>query len=201
MKLRYSPASPFVRKVRLFAAETGLDSRIELVATNPWAADTDLPNDNPICKVPTLIMDSGEALYDSVVICEYLDSLHGGRKRFPAEGAARWKALRLHALIDGILDAALVCRLESSMRPEPHRWPAWLERHQATVERGLDALEREAGSLSALDSIAEISAVCTLGYLDFRFPANNWRSSRPALAAWYQLLLSRASVAATAPHD
>jgi glutathione S-transferase len=201
MKLRYSPASPFARKVRLFAAETGLDSRIELVATNPWVAETDLRNDNPICKVPTLILDDGVTLYDSPVICEYLDSLHGGAKRFPPAGVARWTALRRQALIDAILDAAVTRRLETSMRPEPHRWNSWVERQKAAVQHGLDALEREAGSLSALDSIAEITAVCALGYLDFRFAAEDWRPTRPRLAEWYQSLLGGASVVATAPRD
>ncbi len=197
MRLRYSATSPFVRKVWIFALETGLAEDIEFVATNPWAPDTDLPSDNPIGKVPTLIADDGSRCYDSPVICEYLDSLHQGAKRFPTSLPARWTALRRQALADGMLDAAVTRRLETSMRPAPLRWDEWVERQRAAVTRGLDSLEQEAPSLSGLASIGEIAIACALGYLDFRFPDDRWRNGRPQLTAWYEPLLTRPSLLAT----
>jgi len=201
MNLRYSQTSPFVRKVVITAIEAGLDSRITRETTNAWSPDTDLPRHNPLSKVPALITDGGEALYDSPVICEYLDSLHDGAKLFPASGGARWTALRRQALADGIMDAALAVRVETTTRPEPHRWPAWAERQRAAINRGLDALEEEAALLAGQWTIGEIAIVCALGYLDFRAPVDDWRATRPRLAAWYAAAAQRASVVATAPHD
>lgn len=201
MELRYSGTSPFVRKVRIFAIETGLADRIELVATNPWAPDTDLPSDNPIGKVPTLIADDGSRFYDSPVICEYLDSLHGGARRFPTSLPARWTALRRQALADGMLDAAVTRRLETTMRPEPLRWSVWIDRQKAAVVRGLDALEQDAPALSGLATIGEIAIAAALGYLDFRFPDDRWREGRPQLTAWYEPLLTGPSLAETAARE
>jgi glutathione S-transferase len=199
MKLRFSPTSPYVRKVRIVALETGLDDRIERIATNAWAPETDLPLDNPLGKVPALITDGGEHLYDSPVICEYLDSLHDGAKLFPAAGGARWTTLRRQALADGIMDAAVIWRLEMTSRPAELRWTEWSERQSRAITRGLDVLEEEANTLSRQITIGEITIVCALGYLDFRWPSVVWRQNRPALAAWYALHEARASVAATVP--
>lgn len=200
MKLRYSLTSPYVRKVMITAHETGVAGTIELIPTNPWAADTDLPADNPLSKVPTLITATGLQLYDSPVICEYLDSLHGGPKLFPS-GDARWAALRRQATADGILDAAVAARVESVMRPAELRWPQWSERQMAAIRRSLAALEGEVNAMEGRFTIGEITVVCALGYLDFRCPQEDWRSSYPKLAAWYARQLDRPSVAATAPHD
>jgi glutathione S-transferase len=199
MKLRYSGASPFVRKAWILIIETGLADRVEMVATNAWAPDTDLPKDNPIGKVPTLITDDGEGLYDSPVICEYLDSLHQGAKRFPAAGPERWAALRRQALADGMLDAAVARRLETTMRPEAFRWPEWAERQKAVVTRGLAALEAEAASFSGLATIGEIATAAVLGYLDFRFASEPWRQDHPSLATWFDPLLERPSLVITRP--
>jgi len=117
MKLRYGAASPYARKARVMIHECGLQERIELELTDVWAPDADITNDNPLGKVPALIGDGGEVLYDSPVICEFLDSQHDGLKLFPPSGGARWKALRRQALADGIMDAAILRRLESN-RPE-----------------------------------------------------------------------------------
>jgi glutathione S-transferase len=201
MKLRYSATSPYVRKCMIVAIESGLDQRLELAVTSAWAADTDLPGENPLCKVPTLVADGGEALYDSPVICEYLDSLHDGIKLVPASGGARWTQMRLEALADGILDAALAIRIETSMRPEDKRWPEWAARQQRAVDRGLNALEQDCGAWGGDFLIGQITAVCALGYLDFRFPTNDWRSTRPALAAWFATVAQRSSVARTAPKE
>ncbi len=199
MKLRYSQTSPYVRKVLVVALEAGLEGRIERVPTNVQDPKTDLPDDNPLGKVPTLITDAGEALYDSPVICEYLDSLHDGAKLFPAPGPARWQALRLQALADGILDAALLRMIEEVRRPEELRWAGWSKRQASKIDRGLDRLEQDAGQLAGDLTIGGIAVAAALGYLDFRFGTDDWRSSRPALAAWGDAILQRPSFVATAP--
>lgn len=200
MKLRYSTTSPFARKCLVVAFEAGLDKRVETVVTNAWAADTDLPKDNPLCKVPALTTDGGEVLYDSPVICEYLDSLHDGRKLVPAGGGERWRQLRLQALGDGILDAAVQVRIETAMRPEETRWPKWIERQTAAVTRGCDALEQECAGWGDEFLIGQITAACALGYMDLRKTAD-WRAGRPKLAAWYDKVSARPSMAATAPKE
>ena len=200
MKLRYSPASPYVRKVMITAIETGLDGRIEIVPTSVWDPATDIAGDNPLGKVPALITDGGEVLYDSPVICEYLDSLHDGAKLFPPSGGARWTALRRQALADGILDAA-VGRLLEGKRPDGERSDAWMARLATTIGRALDAFEDEADALGDAATIGHVAIGCALGYLDFRFADDHWRSGRPALADWYEVFAQRRSVIATMPKD
>ncbi len=200
MKLRYSPTSPYVRKVTVVAHETGLIDRIELVPTNVWANDTDIGRDNPLGKVPALTTDGGEVLFDSPVICEYLDSLHDGAKLYPPSGGARWTALRRQALADGVLDAGILRRLES-MRREPERSSAWIERQRTAVERALDSLEEEASSLGQAITIGHVAIGCALGWFDLRFPADNWRHRRPALAAWSAAFAERPSMKKTVPKD
>lgn len=200
MKLRFSATSPYVRKVMATAYETGLESRIERVPAAVWAPDTDIAKHNPLGKVPALITGEGEVLYDSPVICEYLDSLHKGPKLFPAAGTARWKTLKLQALADGILDAAILRRLEGQ-RPPAQRSQAWLARQTASVKRGMDALETEAARWGDALTIGQIAAGCACGYLDFRFGQEDWRPGRPRLAAWYQHFAERPSMQATAPRE
>ena len=200
MKLRLSVTSPFARKCLIVAMEAGIESQLEQVATAPWAADSDLPADNPLGKVPVLITDGGESIYDSPVICEYLDSLHGGRKLIPAAGGERWHHLRLEALADGITDAAVMVRIETAMRPENARWPQWTERQTLAVTRGLDALERDCSDWGDEFLIGQIAALCAVGYVEFR-KTTDWRAGRPNLAAWMDGLAARASVAATIPKD
>ena len=200
MKLRHSPTSPYVRKVMVTAIETGLDGRIETVPTSVWDPATDIAGDNPLGKVPALITDGGEVLYDSPVICEYLDSLHDGAKLFPPSGGARWTALRRQALADGILDAA-VGRLLEGKRPDGERSDAWMARLATTIGRALDAFEDEADALGDAATIGHVAIGCALGYLDFRFADDHWRSGRPALADWYEVFAQRRSVIATMPKD
>jgi glutathione S-transferase len=199
LTLRYSATSPFVRKVLVVAMETGLGDRIERVDTAPWDPKTDLSKDNPLGKVPALGTPEGW-LYDSLVICEYLDSLHAGAKLFPPPGPARWQALRHHALADGAMDAAILRRLESQ-RPEGQRSQGWMDRQKAAVERALDALESDAAKLVDLSDIGAIAIAVMLGYLDFRFAADDWRRNRAALAAWYARVSQDQSMRATAPKD
>ncbi len=197
MKLCYSPTSPYVRKVVVCAAELGLSDRIELAPSGPQNA-AELRQDNPLGKVPALVTDAGEALYDSPVICEYLDSLHDGEKLFPATGDARWRALRLQALGDGVLDAALLVVMEGR-RPESERSPGFVELQRRKIGDALDALEADAGELGAALDIGAITVGCALGYLDFRLGGDGWRTGRPGLAAWYEDHARRPSMVASVP--
>jgi glutathione S-transferase len=200
MKLRYSPTSPYVRKVSVVSLETGLDKRIERIPTNVWAPSTDVATDNPLGKVPALITEGGETLFDSPVICEYLDSLHDGLKLFPPPGGARWTALRRQALGDGILDAGVLRRLESG-RPESQQSPPWIARQTAAVRRGLDALEDEAEALGGPITIGHIAIGCALGWLDFRCADDDWRENRPSLARWHETFAQRPSMQETVPRE
>ena len=200
MKLRYSPTSPYVRKVTVTAQETGLQARIERVPTVTSDPGSGLAKDNPLGKVPTLILDDGERLYDSPVICEYLDSLHGGAKIVPPAGPERWVALRRQALADGILDAA-VLRLMETRRPAHEQSPAWIAKQKGVVDRCLDALEAEIGRFGDGLTIGHIAVGVALGYLDFRFATENWRDRRPALARWYEAFARRPSMVASAPRE
>ncbi|HZH27910.1 MAG TPA: glutathione S-transferase [Azospirillaceae bacterium] len=199
MRLRYSPTSPYVRKVVMTAIELGLNDRIEREATDAWSSETTLPRDNPLGKVPALVTDDGMVLYDSPVICEYLDARAGGGKLFPSAGAARWKALRFQALGDGMCDAAILCRLERNMRPADKRWDVWESRQLGAVTRGLDTLETMAADLEGPTTIGTLSVLATLGYLDFRFADLNWRQRCPKLAAWFAKASDRPSFRDTAP--
>lgn len=198
MKLRFSGASPYVRKVMVVAHEIGLEGKIERIPTSVWSPDTDIGKDNPLGKVPTLITDEGDILFDSPVICEYLDSLSGRAKLFPAAGPARWKTLKLQALGDGVLDAAVLRRLELQ-RPAELQSKSWLDRQATVVKRGLDTLEREVGGWDEAVTIGQIAAGCACGWLDFRFGHENWRPGRPKLAAWYERFAKRPSMQATVP--
>jgi glutathione S-transferase len=199
MKLRYSHTSPYARKVWMTLIECGLDDRVEMVATNAWAPDTDLIADNPLSKVPALILEDGQTLYDSPVICEYLDSLHAGHKLFPAEGDERWRQLKIQALADGILDAAVAIRVEETLRPEAKRWDGWIDRQKAAITRSLDYLDQEVGHWSSVYLIGPLTVVAVLGYLDFRGAVGDWRAARPHLAHWFATTHNRRSVQDTEP--
>jgi len=198
MKLYYSATSPFVRKVSVFAIEAGLAEQLERIPTNPWLADKALLADNPLSKVPTLITDDGLVLYDSRVICEYLDTLHRAPRLFPEEGQARWRALRLQALGDGIMDAAVLRFLERK-RPSEQRSPDWDLSQEMAVSRALDWLETRVADWPPTISIGEITVGCALGYLDFRFGDEPWRDEHPALAQWFSGFAARASMQQTLP--
>jgi glutathione S-transferase len=200
MTLRYSPTSPYVRKVTVLAHEAGLHGQIEHVPTFPWDAKTDLPKDNPIGKVPTLVTAEG-SFYDSPVICEYLDSMHSKAKLFPPAGPARWTALRRQALADGMLDAGISHLLESRRQPGEQS-KGWMERQHGIVRRGFDALEREAASFGGTVDIGTIAIGCAIGWLEFRnILGEDWRTGRPALARWYDGFAKRPSMLQTVPKD
>ena len=199
MRLRYSPTSPYVRKVLVTAIELGLAEGIERVPTDTLDPMSGLSDDNPLGKVPALILEDGEVLYDSPVVCEYLDSLHEGPKLFPPSGPERWRALRRQALGDGILDAAILRMLETLRRPEALRWKGWIDKQAGKVTRALDLLETEAASLGDPLTIGHITIGCALGYLDFRFADDDWRAGHAELAAWYEDFAGRPSMQQTVP--
>ena len=200
MRLWFNSASPFARKVRIVAREAGVDGRIEEVGimVSPVKPHAELARENPLVKIPALSTEMG-TLYDSAVICEYLDSLHGGKAMFPKAGAERWRELRLQALGDGILEAAVLMRYEGAVRPQALRWDDWVAGQFGKVRGGLDALAQECAGWGDRFAIGEITAACVLGYLDFRFPDEAWRKSRPVLEKWYAGVSQRASVKATVP--
>lgn len=201
MRLWFNPASPFARKVRIVAREAGLAEEIEEVsiAVSPVKPHAELARENPLVKIPALTTPDLGTLYDSAVICEYFDSLHRGTPLVPRAGPDRWRALRLQALGDGILEAAVLMRYESAVRPRAQQWSDWTAGQLAKVRGGLSALEREAPGWNERFGIGQITAACVLGYLDFRFPAEDWRGSGPALAQWYEGIARRPSVNATVP--
>jgi glutathione S-transferase len=201
MKLLYSITSPFARKVRVFLAEAGLSDRVsvESVSAVPTAPAPAFAANNPLAKIPTLVLASGEALYDSRVIVEFLDSMHTGEPLFPAPGPARWTALRRQALADGAMDAAILVRYEGFIRPKELAWPDWVEGQMNKIRRALDALEGEADSMIGKLTIGEITVACLLDYLDFRYPAENWRNTRPKLAAFQAEFSARPSMVETRP--
>lgn len=203
MKLYMSLASPFVRKVRLVVRETGLADRVEEVPTvvSPVEPNAALGRDNPLAKLPTLVTDEGLALFDSPVICEYLDSLNSGRRLFPSSGTARWRALRLQAAADGILDAAILVRYQQMLCPPELRWRAWIDGQSVKWHQGLDFLECEAaaGALDDEPTIGTLAVGATLGWLDFRYADQDWRGPRPRLAQWYAPFSQRPSMLDTAP--
>jgi glutathione S-transferase len=196
VKLYYSPTSPYVRKVVACAIIRGLDSRIEKHTSNPHASPADLVADNPLSKVPCLITDDGLSLFGSQLICEYLDSLGEELPLFPAHGAPRWRALKMQSLGDGILDAAVPCRGELGKPNEAAR-DTQIARFKAVISRTLDTLEADPPHKHV--DIGSITVACSLGYLDFRFADDAWRTGHPKLAAWYEAFAQNKGVAETAP--
>ena len=201
MKLYHSGASPFVRKALVTAHETGTAEAIEVatVTLSPVASNPEVNAENPLGKLPALVLDDGTTLFDSRVICEYLDSRHDGPRMFPADGPARWTALRRQALADGLLDAAILCRYEAALRPAERQWGDWVEGQRAKFRRALDGLEGEAEGFGDTVDIGTIAVGCATDYLDFRALDDGWRDSRPRLAAWLEGFAQRSSMQATRP--
>ena len=200
MKIFHSHASPYVRKCLVAAHELGLAKRIEFLpsAAHPVNRDQSIVARNPLGKVPTFIADDGTVLYDSRVICEYLDAMGGGRL-FPPSGPARWTALVEQALGDGIMDAAVLARYETNVRPEQLRWADWTAGQLDKVTTGLAEIERRAGGFGERVDIGTITSGCALGYLDLRYASLRWRDGRPAAAAWFARFAARDSMKATQP--
>jgi len=196
VKLAFSAASPYVRKVMACAIARGIDGQIEKAKIG--TTDPVLASMNPLSKVPTLVTGDDMALYDSPVICEYIDSVGSAPGLFPPAGPARWTAIRRAALADGIMDAAQPRRRELAL-PQDEGRTTWIAQQQGKVARSLDALEAEADSLHGLSTYGEITIACALGYLDFRFANEPWRPGHPKLTAWYEAVVTLPPMAGTMP--
>jgi glutathione S-transferase len=194
-------ASPYVRKVRVTLAEKGIEC--PFVLENVWAADTTIQKANPLGKVPCLILDDGSALYDSRVICEYLDGSKPGTPLIPAAGPARMAVRRWEALGDGVLDAIVLVRLEEIQREPQERSEKWVLRQMAKVEAGLAAMAKDLGKNSwcvgGAFSLADITLGSALGYILFRYPDIDWQQRYPNLKAHYEKLMQRPSFSSTIP--
>jgi len=201
MKLTFSPASPFARKVRIAAIELGLIDKIEFIPTAvvPGTPNDDYSKIHPLKKLPVLILDNGDIVVDSYVIVEYLDELAGGGKLIPASGPMRWKVKTEHSLLQGMLDSMLLCRYETMVRPEPLRWKAWADDHWHRAWLGMARFEQQPDLISRPFDIGMIGLTCVLGYADFRFADCGWRKAYPKLDAFYQKMLERPSVKVSMP--
>ena len=203
MKLHWSPRSPFVRKVMVCAHETGLADRIELVRSVVAQSqpNVELMRVNPLSRIPALVTDDGQALFESVHVCESLDSLHDGPRLFPRTGPRRWEALRWHALGEGMMEISILWRNER-IRPEARQSTELLTAFDLKIRASLDFLEREAAAISRRTlNIGHIAIGCALGYLDFRFPDVTWRERRRDLGAWFEIFSQRPSMRQTFPVD
>lgn len=199
MLLRHSHTSPFVRKVTVMLHEAGLAGQVKTETVDGWSEPEPLTDDNPLSMVPTLVLDDGSSLYDSPVICDYLDRQHAGPAMIPADGYARWQVLREQALADGILDSAILIFVETGKRPEEKRWGWWLDLKRRAITRSLDLLEQRVGELGGRVDLGTISTAVALAYLDLRGAVGEWRDGRPRLAAWFAEFAQRPSMIATAP--
>lgn len=199
MKLFYSAASPFVRKVMVVAHVHGLAERIERLPAKAHPVDRDgtIVEKNPLGQVPTLILDDGQVLADSRVICEYLDHL-GGATLFP-RNAERWRVLAQQSLADGLLGASLLARYERAARPEERQWDGWESGQLEKVASALKVMEADAPGLGDRLDIGTITYGCALGYLDLRFPHLAWRDRHPGLKDWFARFDARPEMRATQP--
>jgi glutathione S-transferase len=184
MILRSSPASPFARKVRIAASILGLADKIDVQPVNLDDASDSIRAQNPLGKIPALVLDDGTAYYDSRVILEYLDHLAGGGRILPREPRSRFATLRLQALCDGILDACILLVYEGRYRPADKHVQSWIDRQTEKVARGLKALEAAPPKLDPVPDIGQITLACLLGYRDLRF-GGTWRKDHPRLLAWH----------------
>lgn len=203
MKIIGALSSPYVRKVRMVLAEKKLD--YQFISENVWSEHTQIAASNPLGKVPCLVMEGGESVFDSRVIVEYIDTLSPVGKLIPASGRERAEVKTWEALADGLLDASILARLESTWagRAETERSAAWIERQMDKVTLALQAMERGLGDKAFCSgiqlSLSDIAVVCALGYLDFRFPQIDWRSPHPGLHKLHDKMALRASFIATQP--
>jgi glutathione S-transferase len=201
MKLRWAPGSPFVRKVMVTAIETGQEDAIEKIATDYHAPNSDIVDQNPLGKVPALILDDGSILVDSPVICAYLDSLHEGPRMIPEDAKERWAALSLEGLADGMTESAIAVQRERG-RPEDKRWDQFRDRQWGKFERTMDWLEANPKLFEKPVNIGQIAVACGIGWIEFRMGdvLGEWRRRWPRLGAWHDEFSRRPSMRATMPH-
>jgi glutathione S-transferase len=199
LTLRHSPSSPFVRKIRIAASVLGLDRELALEPADTMNAGDTIRSQNPLGKIPALLLEDGTVLFDSRVILEYLDHRAGGGRIIPKDASARFAALRLQALADGIMDASVLLVYEGRWRPPERHEPKWIDLQSGKVARALAALEAAPPALDAPPNVGQIALACALGYRDFRFPGS-WRKDHPRLVAWLDDFARRVpAFAATAP--
>ncbi|MDI9349873.1 MAG: glutathione S-transferase N-terminal domain-containing protein [Candidatus Symbiobacter sp.] len=207
MQLFHSTTSPFARKIMVLAIESGLDQKIELLggATSPVKRNEMLAAKNPLGKLPALVLEDGRVLFDSSVIMQYLDTLHNGAKFYPETAAERFQVLRDESLADGMMDALVLCRYETFLRPAEKRWDEWVAGQMAKVHAGLAVLDAEFARRKPFNRNGNDAGLTTiaamLGYLDFRQPELDWRRTCPILAAWEQAFRHRPAIQATLPRD
>jgi len=201
MKLFFNPASPFARKVVVTAIECGLEDKVDTdaLALTPVTPRDSLNACNPLGKIPALVLENGETLYDSRVICEYLNELGNG-SLFPS-GEARWTSLRRQAIADGICDAGVLVRYETFVRPEDKQFDDWIDNQKLKYRRALAALETEATSFGDTVDIGTLSIAIAIDYLDFRYADEAWRDKHPQLAAWHASMSTRPSLQNPRPAD
>jgi glutathione S-transferase len=199
LTLRHSPSSPFVRKIRIAASVLGLEREIAIEPADTMNPSDTVRQQNPLGKIPALLLEDGRVLFDSRVILEYLDHRAGGGRIIPKDAGARFAALRLQALADGIMDASVLLVYEGRWRPPERHEPKWIELQAGKVARALAALEAAPPALTATPDVGQIALACALGYRDFRFPGS-WRQQHPRLVAWLDDFAARVpAFAATAP--
>ena len=203
MKLIGSLTSPYVRKVRIVFLEKKVD--VDLEIENVWSPDTKITNHNPLGKVPCLLLDDGEAIYDSRVIAEYVDTLSPVGKLIPTESRERATVKTWEALADGIKDAGILARLEATFRQPEQQSPVWVDRQIGKIKTALEQMSHKLGENSWCHgnqmTLADIAVGCALGYLLFRFPNIAWQAQYPNLDALYQKLIQRPSFIETAPPE
>jgi glutathione S-transferase len=196
LRLLYAPLSPFARKVRVAAFETGIDVQLDLVQVDVWNPDQPLGPDAPLGQVPVLL-GGPEALPGSTLICDYFDSVSTGVKLVPAEPAARWRVLADHALADGIMVAAVAHVVERIRRPADRQWPQWLLRQESKIVQALAGLEARDFSPDRPVDLGSVTLGCALAYLDRRLPHLGWRTAHPRLARWLAEFEQRTSMQMT----
>ncbi len=199
MELKYSPTSPYVRKVLVVAHELGIMDRLQLTNTDPRAERASLSQLNPLSKIPTLITDGGAVMFDSSVICEFLDAEFGDHRLLPSSGRRRWEILTRSVLAQGALDAAIFVRLEE-MRLESERSAHWIATQLGRVQSVLDHFEATIARSGAGLDLSQITLACTLGWLQFRHSARPWFDQREQLKRWFEEISQRPSLRATAPN-
>jgi len=197
--LRSSPASPFVRKIRIAASVLGLDREITIELADTANPDDSVRRQNPLGKIPALVLEDGMVLFDSRVILDYLDHRAGGGKIVPKDAAARFPALRLQALADGLMDASILLVYEGRWRPAERHEPKWVDHQAGKVARALASLEAAPPQLDVPPNVGQIAVACALGYRDFRF-TGTWRKDHPRLVAWLDGFAAKVpAFAATTP--
>lgn len=196
MKLRWSPTSPFVRKVVVLMKEKGIEGRIEKEKSNPLSREDREATPSPLGKIPCLVTDDGQSVFDSPVIMEYLDTAFDGPEMLPKSGDARWKVLRRQATADGMIGSMVTCFVESLKKPERQSGGV-IAHNKGIVFKGIAAFEQEADDFEGVVDVGTISAAVALSFADQTFPDEDWRADNPALAAWFEEFDKRPSMTET----